>query len=125
MRILGFMLMCSLGIANMALKRRIPPKKISGGIFNFKAFKSPAFAIYCFSALVAYLGMYTRRHNFITKLKINLIDGTVLTFIDISAISVGISPEFSFFLVAIVNAGSGAGRLFTAFLLDRFGKCAC
>ncbi|KAG6872975.1 hypothetical protein C0995_004514 [Termitomyces sp. Mi166 len=52
------------------LKRRIPPKRTPGGTFNFTALKSPAFAIYCLSALTSFLGMYT-----------------VLTFIDTISIS--------------------------------------
>lgn len=45
----------------------------------------------------------------------------VLTYIDLSAITVGISPDFSFYLVSIANAGSGLGRISSGFLGDRFG----
>ena len=45
----------------------------------------------------------------------------VLTYIDLSAISVGISPEFSFYLLAIANAGSGFGRISSGILADRVG----
>ena len=45
----------------------------------------------------------------------------VLTYIDVSASAAGISPEFSFYLVSIANAGSGLGRLVSGILADRFG----
>jgi len=45
----------------------------------------------------------------------------VLTYIDLSATTVGISPEFSFYLVSIANAGSGLGRISSGFFADRFG----
>ena len=45
----------------------------------------------------------------------------VLTYIDLSATAVGISPEFSFYLVSIANAGSGLGRISSGFFADKFG----
>ncbi|KAK1234571.1 hypothetical protein PQX77_002223, partial [Marasmius sp. AFHP31] len=44
-----------------------------------------------------------------------------LTYIDISAIRIGISPDFSFYFVSIANASSLAGRLISAFLVDKCG----
>ena len=44
-----------------------------------------------------------------------------LTYIDLSATAVGISPEFSFYLVSIANAGSGLGRISSGFFADKFG----
>lgn len=45
----------------------------------------------------------------------------VLTFIDLSATTIGISPEFSFYLLSIANAGSGLGRISSGLLADKFG----
>jgi len=45
----------------------------------------------------------------------------VLTYIDLSATAVRISPEFSFYLVSIANAGSGFGRISSGFFADKFG----
>ncbi|KAF8065357.1 major facilitator superfamily domain-containing protein [Lyophyllum atratum] len=104
MRILGFVLAFALGIANLAIKRRIPSKNVAGGLFNFKAFTSAAFTIYCLSVVVAFLGMYT-----------------LLTFIDVSAIAIGIPEDFSFYLVSISNASSGVGRLAAGFFVDKTG----
>jgi hypothetical protein len=41
------------------LKRRLPPIKASGGLLNLRAFKSAPFTIYCISAFVIFLGLYT------------------------------------------------------------------
>ncbi|KDQ61310.1 hypothetical protein JAAARDRAFT_32317 [Jaapia argillacea MUCL 33604] len=103
-RVIGFILFFTIGIANMCLRRRLPPVNISGGLFNWKAFKSAPFTIYVFTCFVAFLGLYT-----------------VLTYIDISAVSVGISPDFAPYLVSIANASSALGRLLGGFLADRVG----
>ena len=60
MRILGFIMLLTLGCSNLLLKRRLPPINVSGGIFNFRAFKSPVYTIYCLSALLSFLGMWSR-----------------------------------------------------------------
>jgi len=45
----------------------------------------------------------------------------VLTYIDLSATTVGISPEFSFYLVSVANAGAGLGRISSGFFADKLG----
>ncbi|KAJ7503026.1 major facilitator superfamily domain-containing protein [Mycena galericulata] len=104
LRIIGFILLCSLGVANLAVRRRLPPKHVSGGLFNPAAFKNPVYTIYCISGIVAFLGLYT-----------------VLTYIDISATSVGVSPDFSFYLISIANGASLVGRLMAGIAADKFG----
>ncbi|KAF9001736.1 major facilitator superfamily domain-containing protein [Cyathus striatus] len=104
MRIMAFMIMTTLGVSNLTLARRLPPQNVPGGIFNLKMFKMPAFSIYCVANFVAFLGIYT-----------------VLTYVDVGAIKIGISPDFSFYLVSMANAGSGVGRLITGLLVDRVG----
>ncbi|KAG6828900.1 hypothetical protein H0H92_006351, partial [Tricholoma furcatifolium] len=104
MRILGFIILFFTGFANVVLARRLPPKVVAGGVFNLPALKSPPFALYCISVTVSFLGMYT-----------------VLTFIDISADAVGVSSDFSFYLVSIANAASGVGRLATGAIVDKTG----
>ena len=44
-----------------------------------------------------------------------------MTYIDLAAIAVGVSPEFSFYLVSIANASSGFGRVTAGFLGDKIG----
>ncbi|KAJ3512143.1 hypothetical protein NLJ89_g3694 [Agrocybe chaxingu] len=65
---------------------------------------SAAFTIWCFVGFMCFLGIYT-----------------VLTFIDVSAIRAGVSPDFSFYLLSIANASSGIGRILTGLLCDRVG----
>ena len=45
----------------------------------------------------------------------------VLTYLDLSATRIGISPEFSFYLISIANAGSGLGRISCGFIADTLG----
>ncbi|KAL0579399.1 hypothetical protein V5O48_002624 [Marasmius crinis-equi] len=104
MRIIGFILLAVMTVPNLTLRRRLPPKRVSGGIFNPHIFLSPVFSLYCLAIWVSFLGLYT-----------------VLTYIDISAIRIGISSDFSFYLVSIGNAASLVGRLLSALMVDRCG----
>ncbi|GAW02516.1 major facilitator superfamily domain-containing protein [Lentinula edodes] len=104
MRILGFLMLFVLAFPNLLLARRLPPKRISGGMLNWAAFKSAPYSAYCASSLVAFLGLYT-----------------VLTYIDISASAAGIDEDFSFYLVSIANAASGFGRLSSGIACDKIG----
>ncbi|TFY76406.1 hypothetical protein EWM64_g7608 [Hericium alpestre] len=104
MRIIGFILLIFTAIANLTLKRRLPPKHVQGGLFNFKVFKSAAFTVYTAAGFVAFLGLYT-----------------VLTYIDASAPSQGVDENLTFYLVSVANAASGFGRLASGFAADRFG----
>ncbi|KAG6872973.1 hypothetical protein C0995_004512 [Termitomyces sp. Mi166 len=72
MRIIGFILILTLGVANLTLKRRLPPVNVAGGLLNLHAFKYAPFTIYCFSAFFAFLGIYT-----------------VLTYVSVSALELG------------------------------------
>jgi hypothetical protein len=63
MRIMGFMMLATLGFSNIVLARRLPPKDMPGGIFNIGVFKSKIFSIYCSSVFVCFLGIYTGRRR--------------------------------------------------------------
>ena len=107
------------------LRRRLPPIVAAGGLFNPKQFKSPAFSVYTASGFVAWLGLYTGQ---LVSSGIQKDSGPdhspiVLTFIDTSAPSQGVSLHLSSYLVAIANAGSGVGRLSCGFVADRIGMC--
>ncbi|KAI8982815.1 MFS general substrate transporter [Trametes punicea] len=104
MRILGFIEIALLSIQFATVERRLPPKKHTGPFIDFTAFKSPQFTLYCCSSFMAFLGIYT-----------------VLTYIDVSAASEGLDPNFSFYLLAIANACSAIGRLSGGLLADRVG----
>jgi len=104
MRILGFILLLSLGFLNLVTRRRLPPIHVSGGLFNWKAFKYPPFSIYTASSFISFLGLYT-----------------VLTYIDLSATSAGIDPSFDVYFLAIANASSFIGRVLSGYFSDRVG----
>ncbi|KAF8265572.1 MFS general substrate transporter [Lactarius quietus] len=104
MRIIASILILAMGITNLTIRRRFPPTMLSGGLFNAKQFRSPAYTGYTASGFVMFLGLYT-----------------VLTFIDASAHSQGVPESFSSYLVSIANAGNAVGRLTSGILADKFG----
>ncbi|KAI0087080.1 MFS general substrate transporter [Irpex rosettiformis] len=103
MRILGFIHVFLLAIANLCTKRRLPPKHSQTSI-SLRAFTNPPFAFYCAAGFMAFLGLYT-----------------VLTYISVSAKESGIADDFAFYYVAIVNAGGALGRGILGRMGDRFG----
>ncbi|KAI6156986.1 MFS general substrate transporter [Pisolithus tinctorius] len=103
-RVFGFMMLVSLGIASLAIDRRLPPVNVKGGLLNLSAFRNPAYTIYCIAGVACPLGLYT-----------------TLTYLPVSATAVGVSNNFPFYLTAIANAASGFGRLSAGFLADRIG----
>jgi len=127
MRIFALIMAGLLGVANLTMRCRLPPKDIAGGVFHFSALKSPAFSIYCLSAVVCYLGFYTRKERVYlcissTTLIFSFCFSPVPTFLDISALDAGLSPNFAFYFLAIVNAGSFFGRIATALMIDKIGR---
>ncbi|KAG2136597.1 MFS general substrate transporter [Suillus bovinus] len=103
-RVFGFILMVTMGTANIFLKRRLPPINVSGGLFNLKAFRNRAYSTYCVSGIVILLGLYTE-----------------LTYISVSAVTIGVSKHFSFYIIAIANAASMFGRVSSGLLADKIG----
>ncbi|KAG1890893.1 MFS general substrate transporter [Suillus subluteus] len=102
-RVFGFILMATLGTANVLLKRRLPPVNIRGGLFNFNAFRNKAFTIYCISGVMIVLGLDTE-----------------LTYLPVSAVAIGVSKDFSFYTLAIANAAS-ALRVSFGLMSDKIG----
>ncbi|KAG1863601.1 major facilitator superfamily domain-containing protein [Suillus subalutaceus] len=102
-RVFGFILMATLGTANVLLKRRLPPVNIRGGLFNFNAFRNKAFTIYCISGIMIVLGLDTE-----------------LTYLPVSAVAIGVSKDFSFYTLAIANAAS-ALRVSFGLMSDKIG----
>ncbi|KAF9555809.1 MFS general substrate transporter [Agrocybe pediades] len=50
LRIFGFILLTILTVSNLLLKRRLPPRKLEGGILNLRAFTNATYAVYCLAA---------------------------------------------------------------------------
>jgi MCP family monocarboxylic acid transporter-like MFS transporter 10 len=123
MRALGFIFLGTLAIANLVchrlliphrtyteipphhqtLRTRLPPHP-SGPLIPFAAFKSPAYALYCLSAFLMWLGIYTP-----------------LTYLEISGVKAGLTPAMAFGLIPIVNGLSLVGRLAAGALAVKYG----
>jgi hypothetical protein len=108
------------------LRRRLPPLDTQKSFVNLNDFKNPIYSIYCLGGFVTFLGIYTGALLFKTSiicpvLYSCLLCSPVQTYIDISATFVGIDEGFAFYLLAISNVGSGAGRIFSGYTADKIG----
>lgn len=104
MRVFGFMLLATLGMANILLKRRLPPINVHGGLFNLKSFRNKAYSIFCVAGILGFLGLYT-----------------VLTYVSLSAVAIGGSENLAFYIIAIANGASIFGRLLSGLMADKIG----
>ncbi|KAG2154110.1 major facilitator superfamily domain-containing protein [Suillus clintonianus] len=102
-RVFGFIIIATLGTANILMKRRLPPVNVRGGLFNLKAFRNRAYTMYCMSGIMIVLGLYTE-----------------LTYISVSAVAIGVSKDFSFYILAIANAASTL-RVSLGLIADKIG----
>jgi MCP family monocarboxylic acid transporter-like MFS transporter 10 len=63
----AFILLFVLSVAVLTLRRRLPPKKVAGGLLNLKAFRHLPYSLYVAASVVSFLGLYTSklRHSHI------------------------------------------------------------
>ncbi|RPD66586.1 MFS general substrate transporter [Lentinus tigrinus ALCF2SS1-7] len=104
MRIMGFIEIALVCLMIATVERRLPPRPHSGTFISFEPFKSTSFTLYSISSFLCFLGIYT-----------------CLTYLDVSAVSEGISESFAFYLLAIANGCSAIGRVVGGYLADRTG----
>ncbi|CAE6506567.1 unnamed protein product, partial [Rhizoctonia solani] len=104
MRTIGFILLFVLSIAILTLRRRLPPKKASGGMLNLQAFLHLPYTIYVLASLVSLLGLYT-----------------VLTYLEVYGTGIGLPKDFAFYMIPIANAASMFGRIGSGIVSDRIG----
>ena len=55
--------------ATQLLKRRLPARKVAGGLLNLTAFKFAAYSFYCASGFFTFLGIYSGLLNFYSCLR--------------------------------------------------------
>ena len=140
MRVLALIVFVMLAVANLVtifalssvvsmselpfqtLRRRLDPPESTGPFFAWHDLRKPAFTVLLVAGAVAFLGLYSRRfcpfHVTTARLTWTL---KVLTYIEVSAIAVGISPRFSFYLLSITSVSSGFGRIASGILGDKLG----
>jgi len=104
MRIMGFILLGTTGVANLLLRTRLPPKKTRGKLIDFNAFKNATYALYVAAIFIAFLGI-----------------NTLAMYLDYAAIASGIPRNFAPYLMTISNTGAVFGRLGAGFLGDIIG----
>ena len=105
------------------MKRRLPPRRVAGGLLNLRAFKSAAYSTYCASAFVIFLGVYTgQSFSECVREQSENPAFAVLTYASVSATAIGISQNFSYYFISFINASSLLGRFAAGSISDRFGE---
>ncbi|KAG1761557.1 MFS general substrate transporter [Suillus occidentalis] len=120
-RVFGLILMATMGTANIFLNRRLQPVNVRGGLFNLKAFRNKAYFTYCVSGIMILLGLYTGTTSALVIVTPDILVSPELTYLSVSAVAIGVSKDFSFYMIAIANAASLFGRVISGLLADKIG----
>lgn len=106
LRILGFIFLILLIIANLTIRSRLPPKPGGTVIPNFRIFRDPAFALCTLGTYFLEWGLFIP-----------------ITYLTSYALSTNaLTPALSYQVVAIFNAGSVFGRWLPGYVADKIGR---
>ncbi|KAK1216425.1 hypothetical protein PQX77_020945 [Marasmius sp. AFHP31] len=106
MRILGWISFITLAMANITTRRGTKNTfKGKTPFFSFKPLRHLAFVLYCLAYAVYIIGFFT-----------------FATYVSSTAVVRGvISPEFGYFLIGVLNATTGLGRIPARWASSRYG----
>lgn len=105
-RIMGFIFVFCTGVAVLLIRSRLPPKPGQSVVPDLRIFKDPSYTLLT-------VGIYFMEWGLFVP----------ITYITSFAISTGgMSPAFSYQLVAIFNAGSCIGRWAPGYIADKLGR---
>jgi MFS family permease len=104
-RIMGFILLFLVIIANLLIKKRLPPK--SGGSVwpDWRIFKDVVFALCTLGVFFIEWGLFIP-----------------ISYLSLYALSAGINPTFAYQLLALLNVGSFFGRWLPGYVADEWGR---
>ncbi|KAI9641134.1 hypothetical protein NHQ30_010564 [Ciborinia camelliae] len=106
MRVCAFLILGLLGLANLGVRSRIPPKPRPFSAMDFiRPFREPAFATVSIGNFFGFLGLFIP-----------------LNYITLSAINIGMSKNLSNYIISILNVGSIFGRIFPGWAADKLGR---
>lgn len=103
-RVIAFINLVMFIVAYLSMFTRLPLSGTSPNWLNISAFASKPYTFYVLCTFVSFLGLYT-----------------MLTFLSVSAIDIGIDNNLAFDLVAISNAVSALGRLIGGVYAFKYG----
>ncbi|KAJ7839780.1 MFS general substrate transporter [Mycena leptocephala] len=103
-RIMGFILIFALGMANLCLSRRLPPRKLDRSLLGLHVFRSAPFSVYTLSCFLAPFGAFT-----------------VASYIASTALAHGHSRNFALYLPAMNNGVFLFGAIVFGFIGDLLG----
>ncbi|KAI0908377.1 monocarboxylate permease-like protein [Ustulina deusta] len=102
-RVIGFIILALLALSCMVIKERLPPRK--NKFFLRRAFTEITYVLIIAAGFVIYLGMFSPYF-----------------FLPQYALSRGVDPLFSSYLIAILNGSGVFGRVIPGILSDRVGR---
>ena len=105
-RIIGFVALAGLTASLCLMKQRHQPQQQVRAMVDLSAFRSMPFAICITGFFLTFIGLYVPFFHIITYAQTH----------------VHVSENVAFYLLAIMNAGSAAGRIIPGALADRFGS---
>jgi hypothetical protein len=104
-RIIGFINLVALVIANLLIRPRIKPtKSLTGKVIDLSAFKDLRFTLLGIGIFFSDWALFGP-----------------ITFITGYSLAQGINPNLAYYMVAFLNVGSSLGRVIPGLLADKIG----
>jgi predicted MFS family arabinose efflux permease len=104
--IVAFLMLETLLVSSAVMRPRpdLPPRK-SGLLVDVDSLMNPLFVIWLVGCFLTFIGLYIP-----------------FFYVEVDALSLGISEDMLFYVLTIMNAASIPGRVFPAYLADRVGN---
>ena len=104
-RVMGFIFLLLTITANLLIRSRLPPTKGASALPDLRIFRNPTFFLTTLGVFFVEWGLFVP-----------------LSYISSYALAHGITPAFSYQLLAVLNAGSFFGRWLPGYVADGVGR---
>lgn len=104
-RVMGFIVLGTLMISIAVMRTRLPPKKMRS-MLDLQAFKTARFSIFSTGLFLSFAGLYV----------------PIFYIIIWAQRHAHVTPDLSFYMLALLNGASVFGRIIPGLLADRFGS---
>ncbi|EEA25305.1 hypothetical protein TMatcc_006470 [Talaromyces marneffei ATCC 18224] len=103
-RVMAFIMLGTLLVSVAVMKPRLPPRK-SGPLIHIESLRDTVFVLWLVATFFIFVGLYIP-----------------FFYVEQYGLNIGMSPDLSFYMLIIMNAGSIPGRVMPSIIADKVGN---